>query len=356
MEVPKFNGSINQRHRYGNFDSHDQGPAYENGNRNGQFAANASQWRREKSKFSTSCFLSSTVIISLVFYNLWLTMRLATLEAGKYPPDATDAWTEVRVKKASVSVDDGPPTIDWNIRGKNIQLDIGVPVSGSDNKLAKFAKFLGSSIQQFNRQVKSSDYTFRLLITRYPQANASEALRQELLHTSAADFVVFVPMNQTQFHRAAAINALHSSACVLKDCVLAIVDVDLTVGHGFLRNALSIVGPKTIYFPIVWSEFRPSSVALVELFLGPLPKFHQHKGLWREFGYGMYAISGADVTALMMNNSFVGWGGEDNDFFSRAQGYGMTIVREHEHGLVHLWHPKVCENGTFVQEARYMSW
>ena len=79
---------------------------------------------------------------------------------------------------------------------------------------------------------------------------------------------------------------------------------------------------------------------LIEKFLGPIPKYSEHRGLWRDFGYGMYAISGADAPNTLMSEKFQGWGGEDNDFFKRVKKQRrprMKIVREKEYDLVHIW-------------------
>jgi hypothetical protein len=71
----------------------------------------------------------------------------------------------------------------------------------------------------------------------------------------------------------------------------------------------------------------------------------------------MYASSGADAHELMMDETFVGWGGEDNDFHERAsKSKGVPLVREKENDLVHIWHPKYCELGSFVQRTWFDAW
>lgn len=94
----------------------------------------------------------------------------------------------------------------------------------------------------------------------------------------------------------------------------------------------------------------------------------------------MYVISGADAKYLSMDETFVGWGGEvssngsidpkeakilsqppvsfppkDNDFYSRV-GDTLNIIRLHEKGLTHVWHPKDCELGSFVENNFFKSW
>ena len=255
-------------------------------------------------------------------------------------------------------IGDAPP-VNWTLSDcKNIQLDIGVPVAGEDGKLFQLAANLGKSIEIFRQSVEhGSDYNFRLLLTRYPQDNETNAWHRDLQLASKVNSIVFIHVKDP-FSRAGAMNLLHKHACQKDYCVFTRLDVDMEVGPGYLRNALAYVAPKkSMYFPIVWSEYRPSAVALVEAFRGPLPKYSEQKGLWRDFGYGMYALSGVDVLSYMMNETkFQGWGGEDNDFYKRASSRGMVIVRLREHHLVHRWHPKICRLGSTVQEEWYKTW
>ena len=250
------------------------------------------------------------------------------------------------------------PQVDWNFtNSKNVQLDIGVPVSAENDKLIQFAKVLGTSISEFRRNVIGI-YKFRLLITRYPKdKKKAKLLREKLLKLSHVDSVLFIVVNKPRFHRAEATNAIHKNACESEQCVLTIVDVDMELEPGYLRNALLRAAPKTIYFPVVWSQYRPSSVALVEALGGPLAKFSAQRGLWREFGYGMYAMSGKDALTLMMDEAnFKGWGGEDIDFYNRSKTLSFRIIRQRDPYLVHRWHPKICRLGSTVERALYESW
>ena len=69
----------------------------------------------------------------------------------------------------------------------------------------------------------------------------------------------------------------------------------------------------------------------------------------------MYVIAGSDAKRLTMDESFVGWGGEDNDFFQRAS-KKLNIIRMKESGLTHVWHAKGCELGSFVENDFYKRW
>jgi hypothetical protein len=247
---------------------------------------------------------------------------------------------------------------DWNVTSKHGYLDIGVPLCGQDDKLVEFVASLGSSIRKFRELKGDMAIDFRLLVTRYPDEDTTASFHTKLAEkvSLASDKVIFAPALDTQFHRAVAVNVLHKHTRHDADSILAIIDVDLQVGAHFFVNAMNFVSTGIVYFPIVWSQFRPSNVKLVETVLGPLPEFHEHNGLWRNFGYGIYALSGLDANETLMDESFVGWGGEDNDFYARVQARNMVVVRESEHDLVHVWHSKYCELGSFVSEKRLQTW
>jgi len=248
------------------------------------------------------------------------------------------------------------------------QLDIAVPIAGQDQNLRKFTTQLGRAIKQFRSGLFGAKINIRLLITRFPFDKPSiktqelEDLRLNLTETTGlvdiADEIVFVPVEGVdQFSRAKAINALHRITYHDDNSVLAVVDVDLQIGPKFLRNCLTYPFPNgSAYFPIMFSAYDPDSVLLVDQFL-PKTKhniFSDHHGLWRKFSFGMYVIAGSDASYLSMDENFVGWGGEDNDFFSRV-GKKLNIIRLHETGLTHAWHPKHCQLGSFVEKKYFQA-
>jgi hypothetical protein len=251
-------------------------------------------------------------------------------------------------------------------------LDIAVPIAGQDDKLVQFAARLGPSIRQFRSGLLGAKVAIRLLVTRFPfddpsphakDAAALEAFRQNLTSATGlsdtGDGVVFVPVgmdeNLPEFSRAKAINVLHQITHHNDRTVLAAIDVDLQVGPKFLRNALTFPFPQSAaYFPIMWSQYSPETVDLVDEFMPKLKqsKFSEHHGHWRKFSFGMYAIAGSDAARLAMDESFVGWGGEDNDFFAKTK-EKLNIIRLRETGLTHVWHAKHCNLGGFVKNKYF---
>ncbi|CAB9521712.1 Chondroitin sulfate N-acetylgalactosaminyltransferase 2 [Seminavis robusta] len=288
------------------------------------------------------------------------------------------------------------------------QVDIIVPASGQDDRLRLFADRMGVALSNFEmwyeterrpavlrtlkqeqenelaaveegKDVKTgSDFQpnfelkFRVLITRYPadvhetdNDDDFQALHEDLAKrmTLPKEQVVLVRVgfndeeHPLKFNRAHARNALHENACVEDTCIVTAMDVDMQVLPIFFHRALRSVKPYTkAYFPIVFSEFNPETVQLVQDFLYPsntktgdnepqmLPPFSRHRGLWRDFGYGMYVLTGGDAKRFRFNEEHQGWGHEDNDFYKLVHN-SMRVDRQREHGLIHGWHPKNCNVG-----------
>jgi hypothetical protein len=231
------------------------------------------------------------------------------------------------------------------------------------------------------------DLTFRFLITRYPQDKQKtdseiQELQKELAqkanlsvdqihlirvgndddNEAPRDLKALWKKKKLRFNRAHARNVLHQNACHSEDCIVTAMDVDMQVLPSFFHTALRTPQPYTkAYFPIVFSEYNPWTVQLVQDYLYPplssdkkrkekeaahqlLPPFSEHRGLWRDFGYGMYVLAGVDAKRFQFNEQYQGWGHEDNDFYKLVHN-NMRVHRQHEHGLIHGWHPKNCSPG-----------
>lgn len=250
-------------------------------------------------------------------------------------------------------------------------------------------------------KIPDMELKFRLLVTRYPQDAQKtpqdfEALQDtlsekttlpkdqiKLIRVGVEDSIINLdndnetPLKKEEFHlkfnRAHARNVLHQNACHEDDCIVTAFDVDMQVLPIFFHRALLSVTPHAkAYFPIVFSEFNPATVQLVQDFLRPqanshknkdnngingdveeeaederdpmLQPFSHHRGLWRDFGYGMYVLAGSDAQRFRFNEEHQGWGHEDNDFYKLVHN-NMRVDRQREHGLIHAWHTKNCAPG-----------
>lgn len=260
-----------------------------------------------------------------------------------------------------------------------------VPLACQDTKLRAFAESLRGVLSSFGPETR-----FQLLFTRYREATCTapstltvseiETLsgmdhrraQQERMHLNGHDHAIVVDIEADTFSRAQALNALHARASssisaaasggATDSALLVVMDVDMRLTKGFIRNAMWFVAPGvSAYFPIVFSEYNPDTVRRVEAFYAssatsssrsPLPAFSAHRGEWRKYGFGMYAMAVTDANRIRMNaEKFHGWGGEDNDFLARVRD-SMHVVRMRERGLVHRWHPKHCSDPRFVDAGR----
>jgi hypothetical protein len=287
---------------------------------------------------------------------------------------------------------------------KKLQLDIMVPVFQRDDRLRVFAADFGKAIVDYKQNVNNDGTpqisTFRLLVTRYSSDETSQP-------NSTADFqselaaLAFLPKNDIvmvhapsgqAFSRSAGRNLLHDNACPLDTCLAAGMDVDMEIRQEFFQHAVQVVvlmqveeyeskpfpepskklkkrqillhknpSVPTVYFPIVWSAYKPQSIQLVESFLRQqkhqpnftLDEFSEHSGRWRPHGTGMYVMRGSDTRSFRFDTKFKGWGGEDVDFYFLI-GKHRRLLRRHETGLVHVWHDKPCVTGKDAFKKKQM--
>ena len=154
---------------------------------------------------------------------------------------------------------------------------------------------------------------------------------------------LFVSSSKKPFSRARNVNLLQRMS---NGTYFIIVDTDMLITQSALDHVRRRVTPGVAYFPIVWSQYSPTSIKLVERFYNrKLKPRNEHTGFWRDFGYGMFALHKRDVRRFAMDERFVGWGGEDNDFYARVK-RATRIVRKKDRGFVHVWHPQRCDNIT----------
>ncbi len=218
------------------------------------------------------------------------------------------------------------------------RFDVGIPFACEWKRLAQF-------LDRFPALPRSL-VDARFIITNYKcragAGKSSAKLQQEISRRlrmpTAKVSVVDVPGH---FARAVACNHLHAKA--RRDSVLLVIDVDMELRYDFFVHAEMFARKGvSVYFPIVWSKYSPASIKLVEKFRGKrVSALSSYDGLWRPFGFGNYAIHGADAHEFRMDESISGWGGEDNDFHKRCV-ERRHIIRMHDPDLAHIWHGKDC--------------
>jgi hypothetical protein len=241
------------------------------------------------------------------------------------------------------------------------QIDIVLPVIGQEIQVVEFCTRLSVTLRtfffrSFNGRRNDQTIRVRLILPGSPKLPSAKDIA-ELAGLPEASSVVLVDIprggSKALFNRARVINTLFAASCRSADCLVTTMDVDMNIVPSFFNNAMTFVQAKSsVYFPVVWSTYNPATVALVEKFLNQTIHLASiHNGSWRPYGYGMFCMSGADAHTFSLDESFVGWGGEDNEFFMRLQ-KDRHIVRMQDKGLTHLWHAKNCDS---VDKSRYIA-
>lgn len=146
-----------------------------------------------------------------------------------------------------------------------------------------------------------------------------------------------------EFNRGRALNA-GAESMRSDDDLMLFIDVDI----GFTKSIFNVCRSypeksKSVYFPIVFSLYNPSSNFIRKSTERQKIVLHQDYGYWRHFGYGMSCLYKYDYDKVNgFNKTIEGWGMEDIDFYRKFVESGYHIVRAPEKSLVHYWHEKSC--------------
>ena len=111
------------------------------------------------------------------------------------------------------------------------------------------------------------------------------------------------------------------TSCKDSDLIF-IIDVDISFNTKALENVRRFtVEEKSVYFPIVFSEFRDGG------------------GYWRDFGYGIMSGFKKDImTVGGYKTDIVGWGKEDVDLYDKIMRSKLYVYRSIDSNLVHKYH------------------
>lgn len=228
---------------------------------------------------------------------------------------------------------------------------IAVPFCGKSSSLFDFTERLGHSFSTLESNIQ-----LQLLVTKCLDDDDSLYARkfEEILQDKAGGISVqTIPLNiknGSERSREQAQKALTERACNSPGCIFSMLDIDLDIKPSFVESAMSRVEKdKTMYYPITFSEYDPSSVRAAETIFGPLEQHNEHRGQWRKSGdRGLYAISGETLQRLRLEND------RAIELDKLAEEHGLTLVREREAGLTHRWDPEECIS-EFVNEPKDFS-
>ena len=113
-------------------------------------------------------------------------------------------------------------------------------------------------------------------------------------------------------------------------------DVDMIFNEQFMfRCRANSISGNSAYFPIPFSLFKTAKNTSV---------IHPN-GDWRKYGLGMVCMSYSDFLGTGgYSKTITGWGREDVDFYEKLlKNTTIQVMRSIDEGLVHRWHPKVCD-------------
>lgn len=124
------------------------------------------------------------------------------------------------------------------------------------------------------------------------------------------------------------------NACQESDLVF-VIDVDISFNARALENVRRFtVEGKSVYYPIVFSEFRDGG------------------GFWRTFGYGIMSGYKSDILfSGGYNTDIKGWGKEDVDLFDKLQQTKLLVYRAKDPNLIHKYHKVTCSSSLNAEQA-----
>ncbi len=221
-----------------------------------------------------------------------------------------------------------------------------ITLSGLSDRLEKFLKTFEKNIL-----IPKEDASLTIVLYDSPDAQKVNSLILTYLAIYPEAQLKIIDIDG-KFARGV---GLHRGTEYFKDDeLLFFVDIDLEIGPDFLRRArLNAIEGKQVYFPIFFKLYK----------LDFVNKYHKgnssqllkrHNGHWAHYSYGMVVIYASDYRkAGGFNINLKGWGEEDVDFFNKVIQHGVEVFRAPDPGLIHLWHPKVCNQDTVVTSEAY---
>ncbi|CAJ0944265.1 unnamed protein product, partial [Mesorhabditis belari] len=210
-----------------------------------------------------------------------------------------------------------------------------LPLRGRAEIFQRFAAHL--------RNVCQRESGVTLVLVLY-ESDDVEQNRKTAAELSDAITVKIVDMGDQKFSRGVAL--MKGAKDLPPTALLFFTDVDMLFTCDTLqRIRQNVILEAQVYFPIVFSEFSPESWSENDKLLADAFHYGRRRGYFRHFGFGLAALYKADLDrAGGFNTGIDGWGLEDVDFFERnLRTQNLRIIRAPEPGLVHIYHPIVCD-------------
>lgn len=197
---------------------------------------------------------------------------------------------------------------------------------------------------------KNENVSLVVMLFRSDQDDRSEETIS-FIHTlqeKYPDFKLKVVSIQGTFSRGVALQ--RGSVMYAEDDLLFFIDVDMYVHPDTLqRIRLNTVEGKSVYYPIVFSQYDPQLVCEKDNSSVCSPRatpfaFDSQSGSWRLFGYGIAAMFTSDFRRVGgFDLDIKGWGKEDVGLAEKFIAFNMSVFRSADVGLVHIFHSKMCD-------------
>lgn len=144
------------------------------------------------------------------------------------------------------------------------------------------------------------------------------------------------------------------------NALLVFMDVDMRLNHNTLnRIKLNTIQGKQVYYPIFFSQFDPDSYctdsACKQTLANPF-RYGPDVGYWRTSSFGLVSLYNSDFKKIGgFDTSIKGWGLEDLLLYEAFVNntLGIRILRAPDPGIVHNFHPIMCDPTT--TESQYNS-
>lgn len=153
------------------------------------------------------------------------------------------------------------------------------------------------------------------------------------------------------FNRSWSINYAYKKFKKNTDRYLFFTDLDLVFPPNFWKSSFEILGSRhAILIPLVYYVRQEASDTLA--CYEDLSK--QKENSWRQFFGGACLLDPHLFERIRgFDESYVGWGAEDNDFINRIQFVGADVIKTSNIEVMHLDHPRTGEsNEELVRKNR----
>ena len=196
-----------------------------------------------------------------------------------------------------------------------------VTVAG-ESKVPVLKRFLA----EYEKEVLLKMNPVKLVVVAFKETSQDLAVvnllraQVQYLEKEFPGFVITVVELNQSFSRGVGLTK-GLEVCEESDLVF-IVDVDISFTSSTLDNVRRFtVEGKSVYFPIVFSEFRDGG------------------GYWRDYGYGIMSGYKKDIVSVGgYNLDFKGWGKEDVDLYDKFLKSSIKAFRSTDSYLVHKYH------------------